>query len=397
MSSIETGTMPIGPNGETDPSDYMIAGTGQDLAKQVVSSPMVAAPASEASSVKAASMLAALSVTKKLTEMEAMAMNTNYIFKDLCQNGTMSLFYASPNTGKTLLFLWLLIEAIKDGRADAQKIFYINADDNFMGLLEKGRIAEKYGFNMISPQQAGKSPDEVVGLLVRLARGGDAEGVLIVLDTLKKFTDMLNKRANAELFQSLREVTTAGGTVIIAGHANKNPDANGDLVYEGTGDIKADVDNMFSIYALNDRSEGEQVIEVRCEKDRGKVKQRESFRYKKSPTIEYHELVASIERVSNAEATTARRAANDAKTLAKYEDENDFIIACLKDREPLTQSDLVKAREQQKDSLSFGRGKLIEAVKRLNGVSVVAVNSVSNNAKMIWRIESSGWRQMRRG
>ena len=53
--------------------------------------------------------------------------------------GQATVLYAAPNTGKTLLVLWLLIQAIKEGRVDPSLVFYINCDDSADRLGAEGR------------------------------------------------------------------------------------------------------------------------------------------------------------------------------------------------------------------------------------------------------------------
>ena len=43
----------------------------------------------------------------------------------------------------------------------------------------------------------------------------------------------------------IQAFVAAGGTIILLGHCNKHRSLDGRLIYEGVGDLKADVDNMF--------------------------------------------------------------------------------------------------------------------------------------------------------
>ena len=56
-----------------------------------------------------------------------------------------------------------------------------------------------------------------------------------------------------EVLHVFREFAAAGGTVILLGHCNKHRTMDGRLIYEGVGDLKADVDNMFGLDPLNDK------------------------------------------------------------------------------------------------------------------------------------------------
>ena len=55
---------------------------------------------------------------------------------------------------------------------------------------------------------------------------------------------MIDKRKSKSLYKSLRRLTSKGATVICLCHTNKYPDADGNAIYEGTGDLRSDVDNL---------------------------------------------------------------------------------------------------------------------------------------------------------
>ena len=60
--------------------------------------------------------------------------------------GQLSTWYGKPNTGKTLLLLWICIEAIREEVIQGQCLYYVNADDTYRGLAEKTQLAEEFGF-----------------------------------------------------------------------------------------------------------------------------------------------------------------------------------------------------------------------------------------------------------
>ena len=91
-----------------------------------------------------------LSATNRISEIEENLKNDMYIFPDLALSGQITLFYARPNTGKTIFFLRFIQDAIKDKRIDGKNVFYVNADDSYDGLYEKAKLAEQYGFNLVS-------------------------------------------------------------------------------------------------------------------------------------------------------------------------------------------------------------------------------------------------------
>ena len=59
--------------------------------------------------------------------MRAKMLADIYVLNRIAILGQATVIYAKPNTGKTLLVLWLLIESVKANRISGDNIFYINA------------------------------------------------------------------------------------------------------------------------------------------------------------------------------------------------------------------------------------------------------------------------------
>ena len=74
-------------------------------------------------------------------------------------------------------------EAILSNEVDGEMVFYINADDNFRGLVEKIELAELWGMHMIAPNHNGFMINQVSEIMARMADDGSARGAVIVLDT----------------------------------------------------------------------------------------------------------------------------------------------------------------------------------------------------------------------
>jgi hypothetical protein len=251
VTKIEKVFLPFDEKGK-DPNDH---GNDPDIWQKVEREPT------------ALDQLRNLSATNRITEMEANLQNEEYIFPDLALSGQITLFYSWPNTGKTIFFLRFICDAIRDERVKAKDVFYINADDNYTGLYTKAKIADKHGFAMISPSEAGVLPQDILTMLATISAENDASGKVILLDTLKKFADMMSKNSQKDLYEILRRFNAKGGTALIAGHANKHKNAEGELVYEGTSDTMADVDCAYSMYRMTDAQEEVQIVEFRREKD----------------------------------------------------------------------------------------------------------------------------------
>ena len=74
--------------------------------------------------------------------MQAKMLKDKYILGHMAILGQFTVFYAKPNAGKTLLIIWMLIEAIKNGNIDAEDVYYVNADDHHKGITHKLSLAE---------------------------------------------------------------------------------------------------------------------------------------------------------------------------------------------------------------------------------------------------------------
>ena len=81
--------------------------------------------------------LAQFSLKGRSSEMEKKMLADKFVLGRIAIFGQATVIYAKPNTGKTLLVLWLLIQAIRNNSIEGADVFYINADDNYKGLVEK--------------------------------------------------------------------------------------------------------------------------------------------------------------------------------------------------------------------------------------------------------------------
>ncbi|MBT5221774.1 MAG: ATP-binding protein [Gammaproteobacteria bacterium] len=326
-------------------------------------------------------VLQELSMTNRLDEMETNLSNEVYIFKGMALSGQITLFYAKPNTGKTLLFIKFLIDAIKSKQINASDIFYINADDHYRGLLTKTKIADKYGFHMISPSNVGMEPSKLIQTLSDLAKTSDAQGKIIILDTLKKFANMMNKNSQSSLYNVLRNLIAKDATIIIAGHANKHPDADGNLVYEGTSDTHNDIDCMYSINQLSNNG-NDFTVEFRNEKARGDVISLVSYGYTKKSGGSYCDILDSVHELDIEQEFHSKKESKNAELKARYESERLFVLDLLK-AGSMNHSQILAEFGSDKYEITkeFSRAKLSTALKELNGIDW-EISRGEKNAKM---------------
>ena len=223
-----------------------------------------------------------------------------FLFKDIAIMGQWTVFYAAPNSGKTLLTQWLLREAIADGMVRGEDVFYINVDDTAKAGAEKAQMAKEFGYNMLLSSVKGFKARDLLGIIEGMIATGEASGKVLILDTLKKFTDLMDKRLSSDFGNTARNFVAAGGTLICLAHVNKHK-VDGSSVYAGTSDIRDDADGVFVIESVGSFNNGlgsqTHTVEFRCSKSRGDVAQSVSFQYTKKGNG-YRAMFDSIKRVN---------------------------------------------------------------------------------------------------
>tara|TARA_R110000782_G_scaffold48146_1_gene105502 strand:+ start:3199 stop:5289 length:2091 start_codon:yes stop_codon:yes gene_type:complete len=328
-----------------------------------------------------------LSVTRRIVEMEKNLQNDVYIFEGMALKGQITLFFAKPGTGKTLLFMHFIIDSIIKGTIKNSNLFYINADDSYKGLFTKGKMAEKHGFEMISPAESGISPGDILNMLDELSNTDDASEIIIILDTLKKFTDLMNKKNQSDFYNVLRKLVAKNATVIIAGHTNKYPDEEGNLIYEGTSDTMNDIDCAYSINLMTP-SEGDVVVEFRRVKSRGDVVSTVSYGYKRVIGMSYYDIVDSVCKLNEQASSLVSEQNKIQEKLNKYESEKLFVQRILNNG-PLIQSEIVKIYMlNSKDAnevhhglaCEFSKSSLLRALPLLTNIAWTATRNRDNNA-----------------
>jgi hypothetical protein len=179
-------------------------------------------------------------------------------------------------------------------------------------MVTKVEIAEEFGMEMLVPNLNDFTVGEIQNLMRDLAGTGEAQGVVIVLDTLKKFTDLMDKSASTAFGTVARGFVSAGGTLITLAHTNKHPDAKGRGIHSGTSDI---VDDCDCSYIIDQISVAEspfssiQTVEFANKKCRGDVATTLGFSFEKKTGAEYLSLLDSVKRISSGEIDDANRSA----------------------------------------------------------------------------------------
>ena len=165
--------------------------------------------------------LLAMEVTEEIIEKIE---DAKFAWRQLIPQGHMVVLCAEANGGKTTLMVHISAEMAKSG----YRVLYINADASASDIKYYKHHAMDYGYTLINPDLTNGSADKVVDELRHLAiTDSDYSKVVIVLDTLKKFGDMMNKTKSKDFNSLLRTLTSKGMTVVCLAHTNKYSDKDG--------------------------------------------------------------------------------------------------------------------------------------------------------------------------
>lgn len=250
------------------------------------------------------------------------------VLDQIALKGQLTIIFASANTGKTLITIFLLIESMIQGRIAPQSVYYLNMDDNSAGLLEKLHLAEEYGFHMLADGFRGLSVKQFMIELGLMIEGDEAYDTIIILDTLKKFSNVMDKGKSAAFNSILRKLVIKGGTVIALAHTNKQAGADGKPVYGGTSDSVDDADCAFIVRTISQSADSdEKIVEFENIKSRGNVAPTVAFGYSLKKDISYAERLISVRRVDDLQLVPIKKAEqlkSDAEMIVAIE-------SCIRD------------------------------------------------------------------
>lgn len=289
--------------------------------------PIAAAASAEAAQGGPLGRLKGFSITGRSSDLRQQMLDDKFVLDQIAILGQWTNLYAAPNTGKTLLTLTMLRDQIRANVICGEQVFYVNADDTYRGMVEKLEIAESIGLQMLVPNQQGFVVSNIVDLMSDLAIANEAANVVIVLDTLKKFTDLMDKRVASQFGNIARGFVAAGGTLITLAHTNKHKDSQGKSIYSGTSDIRDDGDCFYIIDKIGvDKGFGtaRYTVEFTNDKARGDVAGVVGFSFEKRVGETYADLLDSVKRLSSGEIERSKVAK---EVQAELDDDADLIAA----------------------------------------------------------------------
>ena len=300
--------------------------------------------------------LSQFSLNGKSQAMRSKMMADKYVLGRIAILGQATAIYAKPNSGKTLLTLHLLIESVAAGNINGADVFYINADDTYKGLVQKLELAEKYGFWMLAPGHGNFDSDMLLRILQKMIEEGTATGKILILDTLKKFTDIMDKRVSSNFGKVMREFVSHGGTLIMLAHTNKNRDTNGKVVFSGTSDIVDDADCAYTLDATDTGSDTKTVLFENF-KQRGDVAREVAYTYSTTEKQNYLDLLASVCELDEAK----KQAHQDHARIVQMLERN---------------TDIIEAITEALDSGVCLKTELIDQASKASGISKPKIGKV---------------------
>jgi hypothetical protein len=269
--------------------------------------------------VKSVNPLDKFSLRGKSGEIEKRAVEAVPVLGQLALRGQATVFYAAPNTGKTLITLSLLVDAIQHRRVDPADVYYLNMDDTHIGVLEKLRIAEEHGFHVLAEGHQDFSASQFLGHITEMIQDDQAHGVVIILDTLKKFVNLMDKAKSSSFTKVVRQFVMKGGTLVALAHTNKKTGQDGKPVYGGTSDIIDDFDCAYTLAPIAPQAgSGEKVVEFENKKRRGNVVPSAAYSYSTTYGAQYTDILLSVQPVDEMQLVPLKQAeqlASDAEVM----------------------------------------------------------------------------------
>jgi len=295
------------------------------------------------------------SMLDRTDELEANAIISKPLLGEGIRSGQLTIIYADANTGKTLITTALGRTAIINGIIAPTDFYYINADDSSEGVLVKGRLWQELGAHMLVPGLGGFETHHLMDLMREDIANGRAKGTCVVIDTAKKFVDLMSKKESSQFGKLCRAYTIAGGTVVLIAHVAKNRNADGSLRYQGTTDFREDCDAMYMAELLVAKSDKtENVVKLTRSKSRGPNPQTIAYAYASDPELGYEARVASVHQI-------------DADDLDSYVPAKETVS------DPLVMDAIVQLIREGR---AEGKMKLAKAASEMTGVSHKAAISV---------------------
>lgn len=186
------------------------------------------------------------------------------IFPNLIVKGHVQAIVSPANGGKTTIMVYVCEKLVATG----MEVYYINVDGSPGDLKRHHAHAKQHGYTVLAPDaRKGGSIQTIHTKLHALASGSlPLSNAVFVFDTLKKFVQVIDKSKAAAFFKLTRALSVKGATIVLLGHTNKHAGDDGQQVFEGTADLRNDVDELIYLDCYKNEAEG--VLEVTTRPDK---------------------------------------------------------------------------------------------------------------------------------
>ncbi len=275
-----------------------------------------------------------------LEQMKTEMADAVYVLAKLAVQGQITFFFGGPNTGKTLITIRLLMDSVSAGIIQGSNVIYINADDTYRGLVEKLELLEPYGIKLLAPGHKGLKTDMILDALQSLVERGEVAGLIIVVDTMKKLGDLMDKGQMRQVMEVLRQFVSHGGTLIALAHVNKHRDSEGKPVFAGVSDTLDDCDGAYTLDLVDDNN-GRRTVYLKNIKSRADVDHEAWYQYVRVAGHSYGDLVDSVTAIDSSDAS---QAVSRAQQASEIQNDKQFIqvIAETIGNESLSKTKLIK-------------------------------------------------------
>lgn len=217
--SVRILTPPDGKTEGWDAADALKEGWSPEDCKAFIEATL---SATDPTKVSPREKLKALTVQKEYVAMLGKEM---WLVQNLIIKGQILTIIAKSGGGKTSVFFdfvapWII-------HHHGMTVYYFDCDSPASDHDRMLSSAEAIGplFQWVNPLTHGKGPEVLVDTLKEfVAIGERLDDAVFILDTLKKFIDMLDKKSVKPFYSLLRQLTALGATIILLGHANKHRD-----------------------------------------------------------------------------------------------------------------------------------------------------------------------------
>lgn len=174
---------------------------------------------------------------------------TILIWRKLIARSHAAVWAAPPNGGKTTIAKLAAAELAAAG----YEVLFFQEDSAAGDLPGHQEHANEHGYRLLNSILSKSTIEDMLDVLRELVESdADLSNFVFFLDTLKKFVEVLSKGGSRQFFTLMRSLTIRGATVVMLGHTNKHRGPDGNLIFEGVGDVRSDVDELIYVESIKD-------------------------------------------------------------------------------------------------------------------------------------------------